>query len=63
MSRLKLLMYCGLHVYVNVFMFMFLLDFTHPLFFSCVQLKPVPQSRVIVSARFLKPIKEPCAIL
>ncbi|XP_067254566.1 doublecortin domain-containing protein 2-like [Chanodichthys erythropterus] len=25
-------------------------------------LKPVPQSRVIVSARFLKPIKEPCAI-
>uniref|UniRef100_A0A671SIZ7 Doublecortin domain-containing protein 2-like n=1 Tax=Sinocyclocheilus anshuiensis TaxID=1608454 RepID=A0A671SIZ7_9TELE len=28
----------------------------------CVQLKPVPQSRVIVSARFLKPIKEPCAI-
>ncbi len=33
MSRLKLLMYCVLHVYVNVFMFMFLLDFTHPLFF------------------------------
>uniref|UniRef100_A0A9J8CFZ1 Doublecortin domain containing 2 n=1 Tax=Cyprinus carpio carpio TaxID=630221 RepID=A0A9J8CFZ1_CYPCA len=26
------------------------------------QLKPVPRSRVIVSARFLKPIKEPCAI-
>ncbi|XP_016309606.1 doublecortin domain-containing protein 2-like [Sinocyclocheilus anshuiensis] len=26
------------------------------------ELKPVPQSRVIVSARFLKPIKEPCAI-
>uniref|UniRef100_A0A8C2BW99 Doublecortin domain-containing protein 2 n=1 Tax=Cyprinus carpio TaxID=7962 RepID=A0A8C2BW99_CYPCA len=25
-------------------------------------LKPVPQSRVIVSARFLKPIKEPCAV-
>ncbi|KAK7147864.1 hypothetical protein R3I94_010404 [Phoxinus phoxinus] len=25
-------------------------------------MKPVPQSRVIVSARFLKPIKEPCAI-
>ncbi|XP_056331760.1 doublecortin domain-containing protein 2-like [Danio aesculapii] len=25
-------------------------------------LKPVPQSRVMVSARFLKPIKEPCAI-
>uniref|UniRef100_A0A8C2PPU5 Doublecortin domain-containing protein 2 n=1 Tax=Cyprinus carpio TaxID=7962 RepID=A0A8C2PPU5_CYPCA len=25
-------------------------------------LKPVPRSRVIVSARFLKPIKEPCAI-
>ncbi|XP_051577531.1 doublecortin domain-containing protein 2-like [Myxocyprinus asiaticus] len=25
-------------------------------------LKPVPQSRIIVSARFLKPIKEPCAI-
>uniref|UniRef100_A0A9J7YY65 Doublecortin domain-containing protein 2 n=1 Tax=Cyprinus carpio carpio TaxID=630221 RepID=A0A9J7YY65_CYPCA len=24
--------------------------------------KPVPQSRVIVSARFLKPIKEPCAV-
>uniref|UniRef100_A0A671KRK6 Doublecortin domain-containing protein n=1 Tax=Sinocyclocheilus anshuiensis TaxID=1608454 RepID=A0A671KRK6_9TELE len=33
-----------------------------PLIFSCVKLKPVPQSRVIVSARFLKPIKEPCAI-
>ncbi|XP_052002452.1 doublecortin domain-containing protein 2-like [Xyrauchen texanus] len=28
----------------------------------CVQLKPVPQSRMIVSARFLKPIKEPCTI-
>ncbi|XP_029604652.1 doublecortin domain-containing protein 2 isoform X5 [Salmo trutta] len=26
------------------------------------QAKPVPQSRIIVSARFLKPIKEPCAI-
>uniref|UniRef100_A0A672L987 Doublecortin domain-containing protein 2 n=1 Tax=Sinocyclocheilus grahami TaxID=75366 RepID=A0A672L987_SINGR len=26
------------------------------------ELKPVPQSRVIVSARFLKPIKEPCTI-
>ncbi|XP_026083811.1 doublecortin domain-containing protein 2 [Carassius auratus] len=25
-------------------------------------LKPVPQSRLIVSARFLKPIKEPCAV-
>ncbi|XP_055067870.2 doublecortin domain-containing protein 2 [Misgurnus anguillicaudatus] len=25
-------------------------------------IKPVPQSRIIVSARFLKPIKEPCAI-
>uniref|UniRef100_A0AAZ3QLH9 Doublecortin domain-containing protein 2 n=1 Tax=Oncorhynchus tshawytscha TaxID=74940 RepID=A0AAZ3QLH9_ONCTS len=26
------------------------------------QAKPVPQSRIIVSARFLKPIKEPCSI-
>ncbi|KAJ8412703.1 hypothetical protein AAFF_G00116540 [Aldrovandia affinis] len=26
------------------------------------QVKPVPQSRIIVSARFLKPIKEPCTI-
>ncbi|XP_056618696.1 doublecortin domain-containing protein 2-like isoform X1 [Triplophysa dalaica] len=25
-------------------------------------MKPIPQSRMIVSARFLKPIKEPCAI-
>ncbi|XP_030639095.1 doublecortin domain-containing protein 2-like [Chanos chanos] len=25
-------------------------------------LKPIPQNRIIVSARFLKPIKEPCAI-
>ncbi|KAM4633829.1 doublecortin domain-containing protein 2-like [Polymixia lowei] len=27
-----------------------------------LQVKPVPQSRIIVSARFLKPIKEPCPI-
>ncbi|XP_035254213.1 doublecortin domain-containing protein 2-like isoform X2 [Anguilla anguilla] len=27
------------------------------------QVKPVPQSRIIVSARFLKPIREPCTIL
>ncbi|XP_038841543.1 doublecortin domain-containing protein 2-like, partial [Salvelinus namaycush] len=27
-----------------------------------VEAKPVPQSRIIVSARFLKPIKEPCSI-
>ncbi|KAJ8353664.1 hypothetical protein SKAU_G00212310 [Synaphobranchus kaupii] len=26
------------------------------------QVKPIPQSRIIVSARFLKPIKEPCTI-
>ncbi|KAI1894088.1 hypothetical protein AGOR_G00112230 [Albula goreensis] len=26
------------------------------------QVKPVPQNRIVVSARFLKPIKEPCAI-
>ncbi|KAI2655831.1 Doublecortin domain-containing protein 2 [Labeo rohita] len=31
-------------------------------FVTFLELKPVPQSRVIVSARFLKPIKEPCAI-
>ncbi|XP_064883108.1 doublecortin domain-containing protein 2-like [Oncorhynchus nerka] len=29
---------------------------------SSGQAKPVPQSRIIVSARFLKPIKEPCSI-
>ncbi|XP_036395489.1 doublecortin domain-containing protein 2-like [Megalops cyprinoides] len=29
---------------------------------NSVQVKPVPQSRIVVSARFLKPIKEPCAI-
>ncbi|KAM4580993.1 uncharacterized protein PAE49_005653 [Odontesthes bonariensis] len=27
-----------------------------------VQAKPLPQNRIIVSARFLKPIKEPCTI-
>ncbi|KAJ8288520.1 hypothetical protein COCON_G00011790 [Conger conger] len=26
------------------------------------QVKPIPQSRIIVSARFLKPIKEPCTV-
>ncbi|XP_075868944.1 uncharacterized protein LOC142879488 [Nelusetta ayraudi] len=29
---------------------------------SPVQAKPLPQNRIIVSARFLKPIKEPCTI-
>lgn len=39
---------------------------THSCYNWCVlsgQVKAAPQNRIIVSARFLKPIKEPCAIL
>lgn len=33
------------------------------LFILLFQAKPLPPNRIIVSARFLKPLKEPCTIL
>lgn len=43
----------------NVLWHLFLSTDFIPLF----QAKPLPPNRIIVSARFLKPIKEPCTIL